>query len=75
MQHLHFDELDEGGRLVVAAEDGTRYAVVVDDRLRAALRPRPHAPTPDVRVVLSVDLLQLGRSGVIPGLRGIVGNF
>ncbi|MFK5646689.1 septation protein SepH [Ornithinimicrobium sp. LYQ121] len=47
MQQLHFDELDEGGRLVVVADDGTRYVVAVDDRLRAALRARPHAPRPD----------------------------
>lgn len=40
MQELEFAELDEGGRLVVVAEDGTRYAVAVDDRLRAAMRPR-----------------------------------
>ncbi len=40
MQELEFAELDEGGRLVVVAEDGTRYAVPVDDRLRAAMRPR-----------------------------------
>ncbi|HBO54631.1 MAG TPA: hypothetical protein DD664_05980 [Janibacter terrae] len=47
MQQLQFDELDEGGRLVLVADDGTRYAVPVDDRLRAALRPRPHAPSPE----------------------------
>ncbi|WP_122260736.1 septation protein SepH [Ornithinimicrobium cerasi] len=46
MQQLQFTELDDGGRLVVVADDGTRYAVPVDDRLRAALRARPHAPTP-----------------------------
>ena len=42
---------------------------------RQSLPAAPHAPTPDVRVILSVDLLQLGRSGVIPGLRGLIGNF
>lgn len=47
MQQLQFTELDERGRLVLVADDGTRYAVPVDDRLRAALRPRPHSPTPD----------------------------
>lgn len=47
MQQLHFVELDEDGRLVLSAEDGTRYAVPVDDRLRAALRPRPTSATPD----------------------------
>ena len=41
MQQLDFAELDEDGRLVVVGDDGTRYAVPVDDRLRAALRPRP----------------------------------
>lgn len=41
MQQLQFVELDEGGRLVLTGDDGTQYAVVVDDRLRAALRPRP----------------------------------
>lgn len=45
MQQLDFAELDEDGRLVVVADDGTRYAVPVDDRLRAALRPR--RPSPD----------------------------
>lgn len=44
MQQLDFAELDEDGRLVVVADDGTRYAVPVDDRLRAALRPRRAAP-------------------------------
>ena len=47
MQQLQFVELDDGGRLVLAAEDGTRYAVPVEDRLRAALRPRPTAAAPD----------------------------
>ena len=47
MQQLHFVELDEGGRLVLSTEDGTRYAVPVDDRLRAALRPRPTTATSD----------------------------
>ena len=42
---------------------------------RQSLPAAPHTPTPDVRVILSVDLLQLGRSGVIPGLRGLIGNF
>ncbi len=42
---------------------------------RQSLPAAPHAPTPDVRVILSVDLLQLGRSGVIPGLGGLIGNF
>ena len=42
---------------------------------RQSLPAAPHTPTPDVRVILSVDLLQLGRSGVIPGLRGLLGNF
>ncbi|WP_298891208.1 septation protein SepH [uncultured Serinicoccus sp.] len=41
MQQLQFVELDEGGRLVLTDDDGTQYAVRVDDRLRAALRPRP----------------------------------
>ncbi|WP_139721052.1 septation protein SepH [Serinicoccus chungangensis] len=41
MQQLQFVELDEGGRLVLTGDDGTQYAVRVDDRLRAALRPRP----------------------------------
>ncbi|GAA1179288.1 hypothetical protein GCM10009584_21360 [Ornithinimicrobium humiphilum] len=41
MQELEFTELDESGRLVVVAEDGSRYVVPVDDRLRAALRRRP----------------------------------
>lgn len=40
MQQLEFVELDEDGRLVVAADDGTRFVVPVDDRVRAALRPR-----------------------------------
>ncbi len=43
MQELRFTELDEGGRLVVVTEDGTAFAVPVDDRLRAALRRRPQA--------------------------------
>ena len=43
MQQLQFVELDEGGRLVLTGDDGTQYAVRVDDRLRAALRPRPGA--------------------------------
>lgn len=43
MQQLQFVELDEGGRLVLTDDDGQRYAVRVDDRLRAALRPRPSA--------------------------------
>lgn len=47
MQQLQFDDLDEGGRLVLVGEDGTHYAVTVDDRLRAALRARPHASAPD----------------------------
>lgn len=47
MQQLQFVDLDEGGRLVVASEDGERFAVLVDDRLRAALRARPTAPTPE----------------------------
>lgn len=49
MQQLQFVELDEAGRLVLSAEDGTRYAVTVDDRLRSSLRPRPHAPSPERR--------------------------
>ncbi|WP_134773139.1 septation protein SepH [Ornithinimicrobium flavum] len=48
MQQLQFVELDEGGRLVVSAEDGTKFAVPVDDRLRSALRPRPR-PGPSGR--------------------------
>ncbi|OLT16327.1 hypothetical protein BJF80_07050 [Serinicoccus sp. CUA-874] len=40
MQQLQFVELDEGGRLVLTGDDGSQYAVRVDDRLRAALRPR-----------------------------------
>lgn len=47
MQQLQFVELDEGGRLVVLDGSGTRYAVPVDDRVRAALRPRPVSPSPD----------------------------
>lgn len=47
MQQLQFVELDEGGRLVVSAEDGTQYAVPVDDRLRSALRPRPRQSASD----------------------------
>lgn len=47
MQELEFAELDENGRLVVVAEDGTRYAVPVDDRLRAALRRRPREGAAD----------------------------
>ncbi|GGK70320.1 septation protein SepH [Ornithinimicrobium pekingense] len=47
MQELEFAERDEGGRLVVVAQDGTRYAVPVDDRLRAAMRPRRPAGTAD----------------------------
>ncbi|WP_130013992.1 septation protein SepH [Serinicoccus sediminis] len=41
MQQLQFVELDEGGRLVLTDDAGREYAVAVDDRLRAALRPRP----------------------------------
>ncbi|KUG53333.1 hypothetical protein AVL62_00545 [Serinicoccus chungangensis] len=44
MQQLQFVELDEGGRLVLTDDDGRQYAVRVDDRLRAALRPRPRQP-------------------------------
>lgn len=47
MQQLQFVELDEGGRLVLTDNDGTQYAVRVDDRLRAALRPRRESPGPD----------------------------
>ncbi|GAB3047258.1 hypothetical protein GCM10027053_01370 [Intrasporangium mesophilum] len=43
--------------------------------LRQQVPAPAHTAVPDVRVILSVDLLQLGRSGVIPGLRGLVGNF
>ncbi|WP_151526809.1 septation protein SepH [Serinicoccus kebangsaanensis] len=43
MQQLQFVELDEGGRLVLADDDGSQYAVRIDDRLRAALRPRRQA--------------------------------
>ncbi|MGW5241053.1 eCIS core domain-containing protein [Monashia sp. NPDC004114] len=43
--------------------------------LRQQLPAPAHTAVPDVRVILSVDLLQLGRSGVIPGLRGLVGSF
>jgi hypothetical protein len=43
--------------------------------LRQQLPAAPHTPTPDVRVMLQVDLLQLGRSGVIPGLSRLLGNF
>jgi hypothetical protein len=42
---------------------------------RQSLPAPPHTATPDVRVIVSVDLLQLGRSGVIPGLKGLIGNF
>lgn len=41
MRELEFVERDGSGRLVVADQDGTRFAVPVDDRLRAALRPAP----------------------------------
>lgn len=58
MQQLHFVELDEGGRLVLSAEDGTRYAVPVDDRLRAALRPRPTSSAPD-RAATGVGLREV----------------
>ncbi|ANS77990.1 putative DNA-binding protein [Serinicoccus hydrothermalis] len=44
MQQLQFVELDEGGRLVLTDDDGSQYAVRVDDRLRAALRPRSRQP-------------------------------
>ncbi|MGD8200987.1 septation protein SepH [Ornithinimicrobium sp. W1679] len=47
MQQLQFKDLDEGGRLVLVGEDQTHYVVTVDDRLRAALRTRPHAPAPE----------------------------
>lgn len=43
--------------------------------LRQQLPAPAHTATPDVRVILSVDLLKLGRSGVIPGLSGLIGNF
>ena len=47
MQQLQFKDLDEGGRLVLVGEDQTHYVVTVDDRLRAALRARPHHPSPE----------------------------
>jgi hypothetical protein len=43
--------------------------------LRQQLPAPAHTATPDVRVILSVDLLKLGRSGAIPGLRELIGNF
>ncbi|TQM64947.1 eCIS core domain-containing protein [Humibacillus xanthopallidus] len=43
--------------------------------LRQQLPAPPHTATPDVRVILSVDLLKLGRSGAVPGLGGLIGNF
>lgn len=67
MQQLQFVELDEGGRLVVSTEDGTRYAVPVDDRLRAALRPRPATPpvgrgTPGVSLREVQSMIRAGQS-------------
>ncbi|MDO5738747.1 MAG: septation protein SepH, partial [Ornithinimicrobium sp.] len=47
MQQLQFTELDDSGALVFVGEDGARYAVPVDDRLRAALRPRRVQTGPD----------------------------
>lgn len=41
MQQLQFTELDDHGRLVLEDGTGKRYALPVDDRVRAALRPRP----------------------------------
>lgn len=43
--------------------------------LRQQLPAPAHTATPDVRVILSIDLLKLGRSGVIPGLGGLLGSF
>lgn len=66
MQQLQFVELDEGGRLVVVGDDGTRYAVPVDDRLRAALRPRPVAKGPDRSGTVTVsprDVQSMIRAG------------
>ncbi|MGD8149742.1 septation protein SepH [Ornithinimicrobium sp. Y1694] len=47
MQELRFAEIDESGHLVLVSDDGSRYAVPVDDRLRSALRPRPRAAEGD----------------------------
>ena len=41
MHQLQFTELDDHGRLVLEDGTGKRYALPVDDRVRAALRPRP----------------------------------
>ncbi|GAA2166599.1 uncharacterized protein DUF4157 [Humibacillus xanthopallidus] len=43
--------------------------------LRQQLPAPAHTATPDVRVILSIDLLQLGRSGAVPGLKALIGNF
>jgi hypothetical protein len=43
--------------------------------LRQQLPAPAHTATPDVRVILSIDLLKLGRSGAIPGLSRLIGNF
>ena len=43
--------------------------------LRQQLPAPAHTAMPDVRVILSVDLLKLGRSGAVPGLGGLIGNF
>lgn len=66
MQQLQFVELDEGGRLVLVGDDGTRYAVTVDDRLRASLRPRPVAPGPERSGTVTVsprDVQSMIRAG------------
>ncbi|MGO0576809.1 septation protein SepH [Ornithinimicrobium panacihumi] len=47
MQQLRFTELDEQGRLVLEDESGTRFALPVDDRIRAALRPRRVGSDPE----------------------------
>ncbi|MFK5584262.1 septation protein SepH [Serinicoccus sp. LYQ131] len=65
MQQLQFVELDEGGRLVLADEDGTQYALPVDDRLRASLRPRRGNPfSKDGRTTVSPrDVQAMIRAG------------
>ncbi|WP_299518893.1 septation protein SepH [uncultured Serinicoccus sp.] len=64
MQQLQFVELDEGGRLVLTDDDGRQYAVRVDDRLRAALRPRPRqSDGPAGRSVTPRDVQAMIRAG------------
>lgn len=66
MQQLRFTAVHEDGQhLVLSTSDGTEMLVAVDERLRAALRPRPapvDAPATDLRPRHVQAMIRAGQS-------------